>query len=125
MIVYRKYTKEEISGKTKTTLEARFRFKDEVTPDKYGVFRETFNSKNRVLSYYLNNFEGFYDPKFKENYIDNHIGKDRILVVKKRPYKLGLDIKVTSSADLKPEEMLNLEALNEFILTGKHPETKK
>ncbi|MCX6750228.1 MAG: hypothetical protein NTZ83_02125 [Candidatus Pacearchaeota archaeon] len=123
MIVYRKYFQEESSGEINTILEARFRFKGEVTPDKYGIFRETLNSKNRVLSHYLDNFEGLYNLSLSGIYID-HLGKKRTLIVKKRPWKIGLDIKVTSSNNLKPQEMLNLGALNDFILTGKHPKTK-
>jgi len=54
-------------------------------------------------------------------YQNRDLTKKRKITIKKRRFKLGLDIKVTSPLALEPKEMLELGELNRFILTGNYP----
>ena len=124
MIIYRKYAQEEISAKTKTTLEAKLIFKREVAP----IVKENIKDRmygNYLLSNYLNEVEKIKLDDYPRNNYDRNLDKRRTLKIKERPLKFGIDIKISSFKDLNAEEMLDLDALNKYILTGEYPVTPK
>lgn len=124
----------------KTVLEARFRFYNEVAPkDKNEVYNRADAYMNRdisrmtahkgLLGQYLTNIEkldyDFFSSRehlFKY-FFDSKDGKLRLVVKKlllcKQP---AFDLKMISSEIVPLEEMLDLDALNNFVLTGKKPE---
>jgi hypothetical protein len=127
MITYREYAQKKTNEgtmreRTRTTLDVKLRFKRETAP----IYRDDVRkricdkavdsdySKN-TLSGYLKEVEGLLYNKELKVYEDINMDKRRIISVKERPWKLGIDIKVISPKNLKPEDMLNLEDLNKFI----------
>jgi len=120
MIIYKKYIKKEVSGRVKTTLEAKLRFAKEVAPIIRDNLKNIMYSKQSLIFDYLRRFEEItYDPS-KKSYTDDTF-KNRNLTIKERPLKLGIDVKVSSFQDLEEGEMLNLNDLNNFIITGEYP----
>ncbi len=122
MIIYRKYTQEKTNGntmkeRTRTTLEAKFRFKSETAPINREDIKNRTNKKG-PLSDYLKDFEKLPYDEFTGTY--HTLTRQGYII--RRFRGLGINIKVVSEKNLKPEEMLNLESLNTFILTGKYPE---
>jgi len=100
-----------------TTLNARLRFRDETRPsDRNAVDSRTYSTKeNNNLSSYLAKNEGL-----EKSGEDTFRDKERKVVIK--PLILigqGVNVHVTAQRELKLDEMLDLYALNHFILTGK------
>ena len=128
MIIKDKYLLVDNSGKIKTTLNAKLRFKEEVAP----IIRKNIINRMYVetgsgilpvhpLEDYLYRFENITYNHLNGNYQDNDHIKKRKINITKRPWRLGIDIKVSSSACLKSKELLNLNNLNNFILNGESP----
>jgi hypothetical protein len=127
MITYRKYIQEKINEGTmkeiiKTTLEAKLRFKKETSAVYKENVRERICSKSTNLKYnqktlpdYLIEAEGIVYNENLGIYEDGDIIKRRMISIREKPRRLGIDIGITSFSNLKPEEMLNLEGLNEFV----------
>jgi hypothetical protein len=119
MITYRRYFQKKINERTikekiKTTLDARLRFKKETGPVYKEDVRERICNKETISSY-LMEVEGISYNKDLGIYEDVNLNKRRIIIIKKRPYKLGIDVHVASFMDIKLEDMLNLDGLNELI----------
>lgn len=134
MITYSKYNqhiqeefnKGKSTEKTITVLEAKLRFKEKVAPADRENILDRFYGKEMMfaehpLDDYLEKTEKIIYNSLKGKYRDGDLTKKRKITVKKRRFKLGLDIKVISNEELKPKEMLDLEALDTFIFTGKYP----
>jgi len=127
MITYRLYTQEKTNEgtmieKTRTILEVKLRFKRETAPIYRDEVRERMCNKATDSNYSRNTLPGYLKEvervlynKELEVYEDKEMDKRRKISIKERPWKLGIDVKVISFRDLKPEEMLNLEGLNKFI----------
>ncbi|MFH1503199.1 MAG: hypothetical protein ABIE36_00895 [Candidatus Diapherotrites archaeon] len=124
MIIYKKYTQKETSGRTETILEGKLRFEKEILP----IIRENIESRmynnpeeEKCKFYdYLRKVEKISYSEMYKIYRD-HTLKGRKFSITERPRKLGIDIKVSSSQNLESNEILNLDALNNFILTGEYP----
>jgi hypothetical protein len=119
MIIYRKYVQEKVNEGmineiTKTTLEAKLRFKKETGAAYMKDVRERMCNKETIPDY-LMEVEGIVYNKGLGIYEDRDLNKRRTILIKKRPYKLGIDIHVESSIDIRLEDMLNLDGLNELI----------
>jgi hypothetical protein len=127
MITYRKYIQEKTNEGTmkeiiKTTLEAKLIFKKETAPVYRNDVRERICAKaadsdysKNTLPGYLKEVEGLLYNKELKVYEDANLDNIRKISIKERPWKLGIDVKVISPKNLKPEDMLNLEGLNHFI----------
>ena len=124
MITYEKMNQQEVLGKTKTILEAKLRFKEEVAPINRDDVKNRMYGKD-LLSNYLNEVEEIRPDNFPGSTYDRNLDKRRTVIIKKDRWGMGIDIKVSSFKSLKREELLNLDALNNFILTGEYPLTKK
>jgi hypothetical protein len=138
MIVSQKYTLVEKENSNKfpyvqTILEAKLRFKNEVVfPERKEVINKIYgkvygeNQEPGLLSEYplddyLNKTEKIIHNQLNGKYWDSDWAKERTIKIKKSKFKLGLDIKVSSNKKLKAGELLNLDDLSYFILTGKYP----
>ncbi len=134
MIDYSRYNKQVINEgksnqKTKTTLEASFTFKDEVAPvNREKIFGRIWGKKEpgRLFEYplfeYLREVEKINYNFFYRRYYDSDHSKDREIKLTKLPWgKLGLKLKISSSKNLDSHELIDLNSLNRFILTGKYP----
>lgn len=110
--------------KVKTTLNVKFRFKDEIAiKDRRETYKRLYTDfvKNN-LGEYLKHVENLFPkPSVKGGYIDKKYGR-KSFVIKNKKLKLGLDIKVESVSSSKPEELLNMIGLDNFILTGEYPD---
>ena len=124
MITYEKMNQQEVLGKTKTILEAKLRFKEEVAPINRDDVKNRLYGRD-LLSNYLNEVEEIRPDNFPGSTYDRNLDKRRTVIIKKDRWGMGIDIKVSSFKSLKREELLNLDALNNFILTGEYPLTKK
>ena len=119
-----------------TILEAELRFRDEIAPKDrkniinrlcgkvYGRNQEPGMLSEYPLNDYLSRVEKIVYNQLNEKYFDANSDKARKISIKKRIFKFGLDIKIVSPHDIQSNEMLNLEDLDTFILTGKSPQKK-
>jgi hypothetical protein len=124
MITYAKLSQQEVLGKTRTILEAKLRFKEEVAPINRDDVKNRMYGRD-LLSNYLNEVEEIRPDNFPGSTYDRNLDKRRTVIIKRDRWDMGIDIKVSSFKSLKREELLNLDALNNFILTGKYPEPPK
>jgi hypothetical protein len=119
MITKKKYTVTEKNGIITTILEAQLRFKDEVAPINKEIIK---NRMYEHLAAYFKTYENLKEPiSYGPNYISINEFVKRVYLEKK-PLKLGINIEVISYHKVSLEKMLNLENLNNFILTGECPE---
>lgn len=104
-----------------TSLTARLGFKEEVAPKdvesvKYRLKWETIGP----LKNYLKEKENFSLEDFhSKNPYFKRLTDNAKFELKANLRKLSLEIKITSQNDVPRKDMLNLDALNNFILTGK------
>jgi hypothetical protein len=107
-----------------TILKASFRFKDEVAPENRGQIWNRLMPPNKnnncsFLNEYLEEVEMIrHNSIFNGNYYELNRNKDRKISLSRHKFRLGLDILVISKKELGKRDMLDLEKLNKFILTG-------
>jgi len=133
MIIKEKYILVDNSGKIKTTLNAKLRFSKEVAPiirkniinricgKVYGKNQEPGMLSEYPLNDYLSKVEQITYNPLNGKYQDNNPIKKRKINITKRPWRLGIDIKVSSLACLKSKDLLNLGNLHNFILNEEYP----
>ncbi len=119
-----KYTKGLEDG-ISTSLKAKLSFKDETAPnrvkevkmrlkwkEKWGPLRKYLEDKKNLSYAGLGNVPN-------KNFHFRGLEKDLEVKLKENLRKLSLEIEVNSPNNTPRENMLNVEALNTFILTGK------
>ena len=118
----------------KTTLKASFRFKNEVAPENREKVKERINY-DKFEEYDMRYYRG--DPNIATYLISNGASVGKKLTpfsdkdktdyfykngceyrINSSPKKLKFNIEVTSKNKKSLDEMLDLERLNKFILTG-------
>ena len=117
-----KYLFKEIkkNGKqnVETFLNVKYRFDKEIPPINKKEIKKRMNSSLKEYLYKKENL------KLTKNYYSEIFSFEdngdfmRILRIEKPFLRLGLDISVVSYLKVPLEKMLNLDALNNFILTG-------
>jgi hypothetical protein len=128
MITYSKYTKEndtEFEGNNvhkfvETNLEAKLRFNKEVAQEEIADVKERMDYKKSKLRNYLEKVENISYKNDSWGFYRNCkplVG----LRMRRRSSELGLDVKVLAISSLTSKQMLDLNALNNFILTGEYP----
>ena len=120
MITYRKYTYTKKDNGLKlfgkySKLVAKLRFSNEVALKDRGNVEKRIDYFESELPNYLVNQENFVQTK-RNNLFRR--GSMRIEILSPFWFKLGFNIKITSDEYLLQEQMINLEALNHFCLTG-------
>ena len=101
-----------------THLNVKYRFDKEIAQINKKEIKKRINSS---LIEYLRKKEGFLLTKNHYNhllYFEDHKNFSRYLRIEKSFLKLGFDISVDSYLKISLEEMLHLDALDNFILTG-------
>ena len=104
-----------------THLNVKYRFNKEITPIYLFNKKDIKKRMNSPLIEYLRKKEGFLLTKNHYNhllYFEDHKNFSRYLRIEKSFLKLGFDISVDSYLKISLEEMLHLDALDNFILTG-------
>lgn len=101
-------------------LRSKFRFADDIDPVQYREIESNYHFSN--LSKYFESVEKARlckEPIFKFQTLLYQSADQRNILVRPCIVRLGFNVKVTSYMLLPLEQMLNLEALNQFVLTGK------
>lgn len=121
-------------GEAKTTFKAELSFKDEITPNQRKEIRKRLACGN-FERYWRNtaemNLEKYlYKKHFKYSkeqgimeeitYLAHRGGLSQKYKFKPQKRNLGLNISAKIEGEAKLEDMINLEELNTFILTGKY-----
>ncbi len=107
------------SSPTRTAvLNAKFRFGNEVSSEDRQKIRANYTTSAMVV--YFGNVEkvmehGITRPEDKQMYSDDK----RTIEIYPGSMVLGFDIRVTSKGNIPLEQILNLDALNQFVLTGR------
>ena len=103
-----------------TTLIATLSFNEEVLKKDFKDIKERLDWRKDPLKNYLNSrkFSLLTSLSNNKEYFSNNAG--RRLTFKKNTKKLELKVKVTSNKNLPEEKMIDLELLNNFILTGEY-----
>jgi hypothetical protein len=105
-------------GNIETTLDAKLRFVDETAPKDKKDIKERMNiSKSGGLTEYLINYEAIGNRMLNKRYYLHRKINGKIGIYKAFP-KLGINIEVSFLGKIPEEKILNLEALNKFILTS-------
>lgn len=109
-----------------TTLKANLSFKQEVAPNDVKEVRirlkwkEVWGSLRKYLEDKENlSYEGLGNVPNKNVHFRG-LEKDLEVKLEENLSKLKLNINITSNKDILRKDMLDLEALNTFILTGKY-----
>ena len=114
-----KEIKKNRKQKIETHLNVKYRFDKEITSTNKKDIKKRMNSS---LIEYLRKKENLILTKNHYAhilYFEDHNNLMRHLKIEKPFLKRGIDVFVTSHLKTPLEEMLNLDALNNFILTGK------
>jgi len=114
-----KEIKKNRKQKIETHLNVKYRFDKEITSTNKKDIKKRMNSS---LIEYLRKKENLILTKNHYDhilYFEDHNNLMRHLKIEKPFLKRGIDVFVTSHLKTPLEEMLNLDALNNFILTGK------
>ncbi|HLD37964.1 MAG TPA: hypothetical protein VJA20_00820 [Candidatus Nanoarchaeia archaeon] len=115
--LFKEIKKDEMKN-VETHLNVKYRFDKEIAQINKKEIKKRINSS---LIEYLRKKEGFLLTKNHYNhllYFEDHKNFSRYLRIEKSFLKLGFDISVDSYLKISLEEMLHLDALDNFILTG-------
>ena len=115
--LFKEIKKDEMKN-VETHLNVKYRFDKEIAQINKKEIKKRINSS---LIEYLRKKEGFLLTKNHYNhllYFEDHKNFSRYLRIEKSFLKLGFDISVDSYLKIPLEEMLHLDALDNFILTG-------
>lgn len=127
-------TKKNSDGEEYTLLRARFRFKRGVAPKDRKVVKQRIDVRGGggALKGYLVSVEGCkYQEENSSNSNANFIADtkepvySRFIDIYLHTWGLGFNIDVSCSGAVPLEEMLDLGALNRFVITGQMPKKKK
>ena len=112
-----KTEKEEVSY---SVLKAEFRFEEDVAPKDRDKIKERcrYRDTGGALSWYLLNKEKLFVTRSSFQPL---LGKNKQVRIKTCRFNLGFDIIVEARESVPLEKMLNLDALNEYILRGDKP----
>jgi hypothetical protein len=108
----------EVKYKHKTVLKAKFVFDNEVPPNKRKEVRERCDVNPGQLDNFLTKNLG-YRPGYRGDLISKkYYGHRERLTITPLISRLGFRITSESNGQLPLEEMIDLERVNHFVLTG-------
>ncbi len=109
--------------KSSSQLNASFRFGHEVSDNDRKVLGKRYSYDS--LTKYFEASEGLkktIGPVENETYYVDNIRRE--LKVFPCSFRLGFDVRVISNEKMPLEKMLDLDALNQFVLTGEMPQSQ-
>ena len=127
MVMYnaRYYLKTEKTPKgehSKTYLYASFNFSREIAPIDKSEARVAMDlvSQGKCPEYFPNVdvLDRVHDRGFFAEYYRN-IGSNKMIGIRKHLFNLGFSISITADGNVPLEDMLRMEALNNFVLNAK------
>lgn len=113
----------------KTTLRAKFRFKNDVAPkDRAEIQARLDCNYLEQLHKYMKEIECFSTPLNESSYscylVLNKfitVGNNLEVILKRPFFGINLDLNAEFKGKIDSKDIIDLQALNNFILTGKNP----